>query len=414
MSALPFAGLKVLDFSWLLVGPITSKYLGMFGAEVIKIETYRRPDAVRMSSPYPDGKPGINNSALFANHNLSKKSMALNLDKPQGREIALRLTQWADVVLENFAPGVIKRLRLDYDELREVKPDIIMMSASMQGQTGPAAAHPGIGAFLQSLSGLDHLTGFPEGTPGGPGQVLPDFINPWTFMIALMCALEHRERTGEGQYVDFSQYEFTIHLLAPALMDYLLNGRVHERQGNRVEHAAPHSVYPCVPDPDLPRNVTGERWIAIACHSDQEWRALTEVMGRPKLADDPRFGQLLDRKQHEDELDAYVAGWTGGQDPDELMARLQKAGVPAARVHNGRSILSDPQLECRGHYRRLEQPRVGVRPFDGPAFRLSEVEPDVRPAPLFSQHNDYVLRDILDLSDDEIADLLARGVVDYR
>lgn len=408
-SELPLAGIKVLDFSWLLVGPITTKYLAMFGAEVIKVESRRRVDAARMSGPFIGNKPGIDKSGMFANHNLSKRSVALNLNTPRGIELARRLVLWADIVIENFSPGVIDRLGLGYADLAAIKPSIIMLSASMQGATGPRASHPGIGNNLQALAGLDHLTGHPDDPPSGPTQVLPNFIGPWFALIALLCALEHRDRTGQGQYIDFSQYEAILHLVAPACMDYTVNGHLWTRQGNRAADAAPHGVYRCRPDEGYPH--ADERWIAIACFDDQQWRALCTVLRAPELADDARFHTLSARKQHESALDEVVEEHTREWEAGALMRALQAAGVPAGAVHNGRDLLTDPQLAARGHFHRLAHPVVGELPFDGPAFRLSASQPRIERAPLFSEHSRSVYRDILRLSEDEIRELEAEGVI---
>ncbi|MEE9286153.1 MAG: CoA transferase [Dehalococcoidia bacterium] len=410
---LPFTGLNVLDFAWAVVGPVTTKYLALYGARVVKVETAHRLDSTRMTGPYLDAKAGKNRSGLFANHNLSKLGISLNLDSHKGVELALKLAAWADVVTENFSPGVMEKLGLGYRELVKVNPDLIMLSLSMQGQTGPLAGHPGLGHFLQSLVGLDHMTGFPQWPPGGPNQVLPDFISPWFAIAALASALEHRRRTGRGQYIDMSQYEVTLHLLAPALMRCALDGAVFQRQGNRNPGAAPHGVYPCQPDEDLPELARDQRWVAIACFTDAQWRALTDVMGNPAMARDSGFATLLARKRNEDELDRLVARWTRGRPPREAMERLQRAGVPAAWVANGRDVLEDRQLEARGHFHKLTHPILGRRPFDGPAWRMSALTPVVGPAPLFAEHNEYVFRELLELSDDDIADLVAKGVVDF-
>ena len=412
-AGLPFAGLNVLDFSWAVVGPVTTKYLAMYGARVVKVETARRPDASRMTGPYLDAKPGKNASGMFANHNLSKLSVSLNLGSPKARDLAGKLAAWADIVVENFSPGVMDRMGLGYPELARAKPGLIMLSLSMQGQTGPRAGHPGLGHFLQSLAGLDDVTGFAEGPPGGPNQVLPDFISPWFAIAALASALEHRRRTGRGQYIDMSQYEVTLHLLAPALMRCALDGRVLERQGNRSRSAAPHGVYRCLAEPDLPDLARDQRWVAIACFSDRQWLSLTRVMQRQGLAQDARFATLLARKRNEDELDRLISAWTRKRAPREAMELLQSAGVPSAGVSNGKDVLEDPQLLARGHFAELKHPFLGRRPFDGPAWQMPGLAPSIRPAPLFAEHNEHVYRELLGLSEDDIADLVAEGVIDF-
>jgi crotonobetainyl-CoA:carnitine CoA-transferase CaiB-like acyl-CoA transferase len=407
-AGLPLAGVKVVDFGWAVMGPFTAKYLAIFGAQVIKVESVVRPDGLRLTGPFVKREPGPDTSGPFANHNLSKLDVSLNLESPKGIHLAKRLIVWSDVVCENFSPGVMDKLGLGYQELNKIKADLILVSLSAQGQTGPMAHHSGVGNSLQALAGIDYVTGFPEGPPGGPSQMLPDFMAPWFAMVAIICGLEHRQRTGRGQHIDVNLYEALLPVMAPALLDHAVNGCLWGRQGNRAESAAPHNLYPCRPDDARP---AGERWIAIACLQDTEWQALCRAMGQPELASDPRFDTLIARKAHEDELDGIVAQWTGSREARALMEELQCAGVPAGLVSDGKDLLEDPQLSARGHFYRLGHPVVGRQPFDGPSFRLSETPPQVRRAPLLGEHNEYVCKEILRLSDEEIADLMAEGVI---
>ena len=298
---LPLAGMRVVDFSWAVAGPVTTKLLALFGAEVIKIESRVRIDGGRLGTPFLEGKPGINKSGYFANHNTSKRSIRLDLSKPEAKEIAKRLAAVADVVAESFSAGVIERQGLGYEELCKVKADLVMISLTMQGQTGPFASHVGFGRTLAGLAGFDHLTGWPASNPAGPNQPYTDLVVPWFAASAVVSALRRRDRTGQGQYLDLSQLEAALHFLAPSLLDYTANGNVQERAGNRVPGAAPHGVFPCAGD---------DRWVAVAVNCDAEWRSLCAAMGQESLADDPRFATLLARKEHEDALEAIVAAWT--------------------------------------------------------------------------------------------------------
>ena len=268
---LPLAGVRVVDFSWAVAGPATTKLLALFGADVIKIESRVRLDGGRLGTPFLEGRPGINKSGYFINHNTSKRSIRLDLSKPEAKEIVKRLVAGADVVAESFSAGVINRLGLGYGELSKVKADLVMISLTMQGQTGLFAGHVGFGRTLAGLAGFDHLTGWPESNPAGPNQPYTDLVVPWFAASSVVSALRRRDCTGQGQYLDLSQLEAALHFLAPSLLDFTANGVVQERAGNRVPGAAPHGVFPAAGD---------DRWVAVAVTSDAEWRSLCAAMGR--------------------------------------------------------------------------------------------------------------------------------------
>jgi benzylsuccinate CoA-transferase BbsF subunit len=400
-------GIKVCDFSWAIAGPVASKYLALFGAEVVKIETHVRLDGPRMAPPFA-GKPSRNRSGYFAEHNAAKRSITLDLAKPEAREIAHRLVRWADVTAENFAVGVAARLGCDYETLRSVNPRIVHVSSSMQGQRGPNATHPGFGLTLQALAGLSHFTGWPDREPLGNPEPYTDLVAPWFQVCAVLAALERRDRTGEGMYIDLSQFETTLHMFAPTLLDHAVNGVVEERMGDADMVMAPHGVFPCAADG---REPVAERFVAIACEDDAAWRALREVMGQPAWAADGRYDTVAGRRADAAELEARIAEWTAPQQAVELAERLQQAGVAAALVANARDLFEDPQLTHRGHFVRLEHPAMGETAYNAPSFRMSATPARMRPAPTIGEANDDVLGGILGIDEGERARLVEAGVI---
>ena len=399
----PLDGVNVLDFSATVLGPSVTRYLADHGATVVRVESMTHPETTRIATPYAGGEFGLNRSGYFATHNAGKLSITLNMRKPKAIEVAKRLIGWADVVIEAFVPGVMKRWGLDYEEITKIKPDIIMASTCLQGQSGPRSCHRGYGQMVSAMAGWFELTGWPDGDPVGPYSAYSDFID-WNYLLlSILAALEYRERTGKGQYIDQSQFESALHFLAPALLDYSVNGRIATRIGNRDPYAAPHGAYRCRGE---------DRWCVIAVTSDEEWQAFSGVVAE-EWTKDPRFGTILGRKGNEDELDRLVEGWTLNRSAEEVMALLQQAGVPAAVVQNAEDLFSDPQLEHRGHFVVLDHPEIGPYSISSAAFRLSRCANRPRsPAPLFGEHNEYVLREFLGMSADEISDLVAEGVLE--
>ncbi len=397
-------GIKVADFTWFIAGPLTTKSLSDFGAEVIKIEGRSRPDQHRKGSPFKKtAAEGLDRCGMFNRENTGKLSVALNLGVPRGRELAGRFVSWADVVVENFAGGAMARMGLGYDELKKIKPDLIMLSSSMQGQTGPHFSHPGLGHHLSGLSGITQITGWPDRDPVNPGPYT-DFIAPVLNAFAIVAALDYRRRTGKGQYIDMSQCEASLQFMAPILLDYTVNRRTVSRMGNRCEHAAPHAAYRCRGE---------DRWCAIAVFSEEEWKSFCRVIGSPAWTGDPRFAALRARKENEEELDRRVEEWTISRTAEEVMSLMQAAGVPAGVLQTGEDLLErDPQLEHRRFFRSFEHPVTGRGRAWRTAFILSEAEPEVRRAPLLGEHNDYAFRQILGMSGEEIAALVKEGVIE--
>ena len=396
-------GLKILDFGWVVAGPQTGLYFAHYGATVVRIESIHRVDVARTSMPYKDNNPGINRCGPFDFFNSGKLGMALNLSSPKGIAIARKLVVWADIVGENFAPGVMHKLGLDYPELKKIKPDIIMYSSSNLGQTGPEAAQPGVGMQLVAYTGFSMLTGWPDRTSAVPHGAYTDFPSPRLIVASVLAAVEYRRRTGKGQHLDMSQMESGIHFLAPAVMDYFVNKRVQTRNGNRCEEAAPHGAFPCQGD---------DRWVAIAVFNDAEWLALREAMGAPAWAMEARFATLEGRKQNEDELEERLGEWTKRFRAEEIMEKLQAAGVSAGVVKNSEDVQNDIQLAHRGYFQQLEHPEIGPLHYDGAGGCVLSKTPEkiARPSPILGQHTEYVCREILGMGDDEFVDLLEQGV----
>lgn len=397
-----FEDVKILEFGQIVAGPLISTYLADYGAEVVHIESHKRPDQYRLYPPFKDNKPGINRGLDFAIYSHNKYGITLDLRHPKGIEVAKRLVEkWANVVTENFTPGVMKRLGLDYEELRKIKPDLIMLSSCNLGQTGPYAAHPGMGSHLTHLSGFTHLSGWHDRDPLILYGPYIDFIGVVYGTIALASTLDYRRRTGKGQYIDVAQFEAGIQFLAPTLLDYTLNGRIQARKGNRCDYAAPHGAYPCRGE---------DRWCVIAVFSDKEWEELTRAMGEADWARDPKFGTLLGRKQNEEELDRLIGKWTSTLSPEEVTAKLQSLGVEGVIVKNPQEMYDDPHLK---HYlwAEMEHAEIGKYHAQVPSFKLPGVPVQLRmPGPLLGEHNEYVYMNLAGYSREEYEQLQQEGV----
>lgn len=401
---LPLADVKLLDLTWVVTGPAATRILADYGATIVRVESTHRVDTARTFGPFITGRPGPENSALFQQLNAGKLGITLDLTKEEGRAVALDLVRWADVVTESFSPKAMPGWGLDYESLRRVKPDIIMLSTCLMGQSGPLSSFAGLGMLAAAMSGFYELTGWPDRPPAGPYGAYTDTVAPRFMAAAILAALDHRRRTGQGQYIDQSQAESTLHFLGPALLDYTVNGRVQKRTGNRDPHLAPHGAYPAAGD---------DRWVAIAVGDDEQWQALCGVMERPELSRDERFATPAARLAHQDALDAIVAEWTQGREAQESEAALQARGVPASAVQNSDELYADPQLAHRGHFVQLEHPIHDTITVEGSRFRLSRTPARVeRSGPTFGQDNQYILETILGYSPERIAELAAADVLE--
>ena len=397
-----FHDIKVADFAWVGVGPLISKSLADHGATVVHIESATRPDVLRLAPPFKDNAPGMDNAQFMANFNSSKLGVALRLDTEQGWSYAKRIVDWADVVVESFTPGTMKKLGLDYATLSKDRPELIMLSTCLRGQYGPESSYAGFGLQGACLSGLHRITGWPDRTPAGTWGAYTDFINPRFGSGILAAAIRHRDRTGQGQYVDLAQTEAGIHFAAPLLLDYLENGRVAHAPGHDSMYACPHGAF----------RVQGqERYVAIAASTAEQWRALCRTAGLSQWAD-AAYDDLATRIAAKSEIEAALAAWCAPQVPQAVIDQLEAAGVPVSLVNWPSDLYSDPQLAHRGFFVTLDHSVMGPTPYDGLVTQFSGGTAHLRKAaPALGEDTHYVLSEILSAPDEEIADAMLAGVL---
>jgi benzylsuccinate CoA-transferase BbsF subunit len=412
MAKLPLEGVRIADFTWVWAGPYCTLQLAHLGADVIRIETRTRPCVTRLLPPWPEGKPGINRSGYFNQYNQGKRSLTLNYSKPGALEVARRLVEASDVVTNNFAAGVMEKMGLGYEELRKIKPDLIMISLSGYGDTGPFREYVAYGPAQVPLSGLSSLTGYKGWPPMHTGFSYADPNAGVHGAFAVLAALYHRRKTGEGQYIDMSQWECAMGLLPEGIMEYTMNGRAPERDGNRDPLLAPHGVFPSN-DRFENSGVMVDMWVSIVVADDAEFGRLANAIGKPEMARDPRFATAAARKRNEDELEAAIAAWTSQRSAAEAEHILQAAGVAVAVCAPNKFVSEDGHLKERGYWVNLEHPEVGTQQHCGIPWRMSRTEGRVRaPAPLIGQHTDEVLTQVLGYSAEEVARLHADGALD--
>jgi benzylsuccinate CoA-transferase BbsF subunit len=412
MAKLPLEGVRVADFTWVWAGPYCTLQLAHLGADVIRIETRTRPCVTRLLPPWPEGKPGVNRSGYFNQYNQGKRSLTLNYAKPGALEVAHRLVEASDVVTNNFAAGVMDKMGLGYAALRKIKPDLIMISLSGYGDTGPYRDYVAYGPAQVPLSGLSALTGYKGWPPMHAGFSYADPNAGVHGAFALLAALYHRKKTGEGQYIDMSQWECAMGLLPEGIMDYTMNGREPERDGNRDPIIAPHGVFPSK-DRFENTGVMADMWVSIVAADDAEFGRLASAIGKPEMARDPRFATAVARKQNEDDLEAAVAAWTSQRSAAEAEQILQAAGLAAAVCAPNKFVSEDPHLKERGYWVYLDHPEVGVQQHCGVPWQMSRTESKVRaPAPVIGQHTDEVLTQVLGYSAGEVARLRAAGALE--
>ena len=398
-----FSDLKVLELGAGAAGPVVTRYFADHGATVIRIESSKRPDFLRTIALTPDSKFGLDGGPMFVLLNPNKLSVSVNMSLPEGIELVKRLVKWADVVSENFSPKVMAKWGLEYENLRQIKPELIVISSCLFGQTGPQRMYPGFGGQGSAISGFNHMAGWPDREAVGPHGTITDSLSPRYVAFLAFAALLERERTGQGQYIDVSQIETGIHSLSEMIVRYSARGELLERDGNHCEYAAPHSVYPCQGE---------DRWIAIAVFSAEEWHALKREMGNPEWAGEERFSTLKGRLAQQDELDERIGAWTRSFEPHALMAKLQAAGVEAGAVQNFADLQDDPQLAQREHFQELEHVHLKRLRFENYAIRLEEQTPELRsPGPNLGEHNDYILGELLGYSGEEIASMVEREII---
>jgi crotonobetainyl-CoA:carnitine CoA-transferase CaiB-like acyl-CoA transferase len=421
----PFAldGIRVLDFTWFLASAGGTRFLSSFGAECLKVELKSHPDT-RLAAMAPIGGREARERATaplrgvtdpdmggqFNNKNPGKRGISLNVRHPKGLEIARRLVAMSDIVAEGFSPGVLDSWGLGYEELRAIKPDIIYVQQSGMGAQGTYGRFRTVGPIANAFAGLSEMSGLPEpAMPAGWGYSYLDWMGAYSFALAMLTALFHRARTGEGQWIDASQTEVGLFIAGTAILDWSANERIWSRIGNRSPYkpAAPHGVYPCAGD---------DRWLAIACFSEAEWRAFIEVAKQPDWAQDARFVDLAARVAHQDALDATIGQWTGAHDARQLMLALQSAGVPAGVCQTAEDRCDhDPQLAHLAWLTEVTGSKIGrwpvaevpVKLSESPAFAGGRID---RGAPCYGEDNEYVYGELLGMTKREIADLAAEGV----
>ena len=402
-DTLPFEGIKIADFSWVGVGPITTKYLADHGATVVRVETTNPLDILRVAGPFKDGIPGPDRSQFYADYNSSKYGLTLDLKNTAAIDVARRLIAWADVLTESFTPGTVDGLGIGYETVRSINPSIIMASTCLMGQTGPAASFAGFGFHAGSIAGYYEITGWPDLPPDGPWTAYTDTVSPRFLAAILMAALDHRRRTGEGQFIDASQLEMSLHFLSPQLIDYNVSGRSITRNGNRSAFMAPHGAFPCRGD---------DQWCTVAIENDGQWTGLRRAMEEPEWAKDERFENAEGRLAHQDEIETKLSEWTQTLPPKVVMETLNREGVPAGVVQRSSDLQQDPQLAHRGFFRNLDHQEMGTIPYPGHQFRISGYDSGPRSAaPVLGQHNDEVLRDILGMTEYEITEAIIGGAL---
>ena len=403
-------GVKVLEFSTAVAGPHAPWQLAGLGATVVKVESTSRPDSMRTSLTSKDNIPGVNRGLVFLSQNAGKLSLGLNLKYPQGLDIAKRLVKWADILYQNFRPGVLERMGLGYKVAREINPSIIMVSSSAAG--GKSANKPvyqnlaGNASTGEAMSGYYHLTGwadrknekiFRKAYPG-------DWVAPAFGAMAVIAALAYRRRTGKGQHIDLSQVEPMIHCMSVPCLDQQFNEREQTKMGNRHPSASPHSAFRCRDE---------EEYCAIAVFTHEQWQALCQAMGNPSWCQEGRFASSEARKANEDELETWIESWTRTLTASEVMEKLQKAKVPAGVVQTIEDIMDkDPQIRTMGTFAKLEHPVIGKASHLALPYKLSKTPGEVRTAPLLGQHIEYVCLEILKMSLEEYEVLKGEGVLE--
>jgi benzylsuccinate CoA-transferase BbsF subunit len=400
------AGIRVVDFSLLAAGPAAAKMLADYGAQVICVES---EEAIASAGGgRQTGPPGMSpiNTAWFHNkYNPNKLSVTLDLSQEAGREVMKRLVAASDVFIANRRPQVLERFALTYEALRAIRPDLIYLTMPTMGEGGVRSFYSGVSWGIQAMAGLNMISGYADRPPTSPSPYSnPDVsCNPLHAAVAILAALRHRRRTGQGQRIELAQYESSICWTGPAILNYTANGKLMERSENRLPGAAPHDVYQCKGD---------DRWCAISAFTDAQWQALCEAIGRPDLARHPDYASTTAREARTADLRPIIEAWTGEREAEEVMRLLQEAGVPCATVNNFEQLLrGDPQLQHRQLWREVEHPELGTALVEGWGFQLSKApSAPAQRAPLLGEHNDYVYQEVLGMPEEEVNTYLVEGV----
>jgi crotonobetainyl-CoA:carnitine CoA-transferase CaiB-like acyl-CoA transferase len=400
----PLAGVRVLDFTWVWAGPYGALQMAHLGADVIRVESARRPCMYRNTLPMADDIRDLNRAGGFNQWNQGKRSIALDLTKPEAVEITKQLVRHCDAVVENFAAGSIARMGLGYETLKQFRPDLIMLSMAGYGQTGPYSTHLSFGALIEAMSGFTLLNGYKGRRTRSSGLAYPDPTSGVFGAVAMVAALIHRARTGEGQHIDLAMLESVLSLMPEALLEYAIGGRLLEPIDNHDPWMAPHNCYKALGNEHM--------WVSIAVGTDDEWRALCGAIGQPALADDPRFVTAALRKQNEAELDRIIETWTASRDRWEITEKLQAAGVAAFPNLGAKDLVEDPHMKARGYHVQLPHPVVGTRIHAGIGWKMSATPCHVRKAaPMLGEDTDTILKSLLGYSSQEIERLRQKDVL---
>ena len=406
MSTRPLEDLKVLDFSWVVAGPMVGRVLADFGATVIRVETTKKVDTARLIGPYQEGKPGVENSALFGNVNAGKYGMTLDMSTEAAREITLDLVRWADVVVESFSPGVMKKWGLDYESLCQINPKIIMLSTSLLGSTGPYSKFAGFGNLGSAMSGIMNLAGWPDEAPKGPFGPYSDYIGPRFSLVMLLAAVDHSKRTGKGCNIDMAQVEAGIHFISQGMLDYEVNHKEIDRNGNADKQMAPHGVYPCLGHTPLTAS-----YVAISIQNDEQWQTFATIMDGKELAANQDYLTFEQRLENTEMIDKIITQWTSQLTALDVERILQSNQIPAHIVASSKDALEDPQLQHRGHFIELDHPLHHKTVVEASRYHLSDTPASVqRPAPMIGQDNEWILRNVLKYDENTISSLLTSGI----
>ncbi len=400
-----FSDLRVLDFCWVGAGAFVTRLLADLGADVIKVESRAHPDNLRLSGPHKSGARHLEGSGYFASRNTNKKSIALNMGRPEARALARELARKCSVVTNNFRPGIMERWGLGYEELAAADPSLIYLAMPMQGSSGPNKSYIGFGSTIAAISGLVEMSGSPERAPIGTGTHYPDHVpNPGHALVGLLAAIFHRARTGEGQYIELAQLESTVNLMGPGILRYSASGALPRRNGNRRNGSAPCGVFPCAGE---------DVWCAIEIENDAGWQALAEVLGRPRWMADPRLGTLMGRSADIDAVEKKLAQETRRFQADALVAALQARGVASSVVETSRDVMEDRQLNARGYWREIDHAEMGRITVNVPPFFAAEEgrKREPAPPPLLGEQTREIATTLLGLSESECTRLMNEQVL---
>ena len=399
---MPLGTLRIVDMTQALAGPFATKLLADMGAQVIKIEAATHPDLLRLWATSTEPRAHERNPFFHA-ANTNKLSISLMLDTALGREILLQLVGISDVVIDNFSSRVMPQLGLSYDQLRGMKEDIIAISMPACGCDGPYKHYVGYGDAVEAIAGLTMLSGYRGGKAIKVGVSIADYIAAFNAVIAILAAALYRQRTGRGQFIDLSQFEACGRLIGEALVEYQFTGMQPSRRGNRHPIYAPQGCYMCAGD---------DGWVVISVESDSQWEALVKLMDAPDLGEDPSLKSAKGRQAAHDHINEHIARWSHSQDKYAVMQACQAAGIPAGAVLKTSDLVRDSHLQARGFFEEVDHPVEGRQELPGVSFKLNKTPAHLRTAaPVFGQHTDYVLRDLLGKSDAQIASLHAQGIV---